>query len=180
MLYSIKRVFKNTLVYRLWSLVVISSNHSNEENKLTDAQRKDRMANVNKIIVHDEAKDIEDFIIRHQWTMERTGSGLRYQVYEKANGKSPMVKVNVSISYKVFLLDGTLCYEADEKHPLKFMMGQGKQTSGLEEGLQMMGEGDRARFVVPSHLAFGMAGDGDKIQAGSPLYYDVKLLSFNQ
>ena len=39
-----------------------------------------------------------------------------------------------------------------------------------------MKEGDKARFVIPSHLAYGMQGDGNKIPGNSPLYYDVTLL----
>jgi FKBP-type peptidyl-prolyl cis-trans isomerase FkpA len=157
-----------------------SCHHKTEENKMGDEEIKQRMANVNRILVHNESKEIEEFISRHQWKMQSSGTGLRYMLYEKANGNNPMVKVSADIAYKVFLLDGTLCYGADEKHPLKIIFGKGQQSAGLEEGLQQMGEGDRARLVVPSHLAYGMTGDGNKIPAGSPLYYDVKLLAINR
>jgi FKBP-type peptidyl-prolyl cis-trans isomerase FkpA len=156
-----------------------SCHHSTQEKQLSDAEIKDRMANVNKIIVHDESKDIEEFIKRHQWKMESTGTGLRYQIYESGKGIKPVANDTVSISYSLYLLDGTLCYTVDEGKPMRFILGKGAQINGLEEGLQLMHEGDKARLVIPSHLAYGINGDGDKIPAGSALYYDVKLIAVN-
>jgi FKBP-type peptidyl-prolyl cis-trans isomerase len=111
--------------------------------------------------------------------MQSTGTGLRIEVYEKGTGRQSALKDTVSIAYKVFLLDGTLCYSADETHRLRFILGTGQQTSGLEEGLQLMQQGAKARMVVPKHLAYGMAGDENKIPAGSALYYEVTLLKVN-
>jgi FKBP-type peptidyl-prolyl cis-trans isomerase len=159
--------------------LAISCNSNREEKKLSDAEIKDRMANVNKIIVKDEAKDIDEFVSRHQWKMQSTGTGLRIEVYENGTGKKPTLKDTVSIAYKVYLLDGTLCYSADETHRLRFILGTGQQTSGLEEGLQLMQQGAKARMVVPSHLAYGMTGDENKIPAGNALYYEVTLLKVN-
>jgi FKBP-type peptidyl-prolyl cis-trans isomerase len=127
--------------------------------------------------VHDESKDIDEFIARHQWKMEKTGTGLRYQVYNKTTSRQPVEKDTVAISYKLFLIDGTEVYSAEEPKPLKFILGRGSQPAGLEEGLMMMHEGESARLVVPYHLGYGMAGDENKIPAGASLYYDLKLLS---
>ena len=160
-------------------LTASSCHHETEEKKLSDEEIKQRMANVNKIIVHDESKDIDEFISRHQWKMQSTGTGLRYDIYEKGSGRMPIANDTVRIAYSLYLTDGTLCYSADERKPLRFVLGKGAQISGLEEGLQLMHEGDKARLVIPSHLAYGIQGDGDKIPAGSALYYDVKLLSVN-
>jgi len=46
----------------------------------------------------------------------------------------------LTISYKAFLLDGTLCYESDEVHPLNQVVGSGQQINRLEEGLMLMNE----------------------------------------
>jgi FKBP-type peptidyl-prolyl cis-trans isomerase len=164
-----------------WSLVIVlmltSCHNNSDEQKLSDEQIKDRMANVNKILVRDEAKDIDDFIARHQWKMEKTGTGLRYDIYIKANGAQPVEKDTVTISYHLFLLDGTEAYSVDKTKPLKFVLGRGSQPSGLEEGLLKMHEGECARLVVPYHLGYGMTGDENKIPAGVSLYYDLTLLS---
>jgi FKBP-type peptidyl-prolyl cis-trans isomerase FkpA len=154
-----------------------SCNHNADEKKLSDEEIKDRMTNVNKILVRDESKEIDEFITRHQWKMEKTGTGLRYDIYTKTNGRQPISNDTVAIAYKLFLLDGTEAYSADESKPIIFILGHGDQPAGLEEGLMMMHEGESARLVVPYHLGYGMAGDENKIPAGASLYYDLKLLS---
>jgi FKBP-type peptidyl-prolyl cis-trans isomerase FkpA len=147
-----------------------------EQNKISEEEIRERMTNVNRMMVQDESKRIEEFIRQRQWKMETTGTGLRIEIYGKGNGRQPEVKDTVSIAYKAYLLDGSLCYSTDETNPLKFILGQGEQIHGLEEGLQRMHESNKARLVVPSHLAFGMSGDGNKIPAASAIYYDVELL----
>jgi FKBP-type peptidyl-prolyl cis-trans isomerase len=134
------------------------------------------MLDITRSAVHDEATAISEFITRHGWKMEMTGTGLRYEIYQKGKGARADASHLLTISYKVFLLDGTLCYESDETHPLKLIVGRGQQINGLEQGLMLMNEGDRARFVIPNHLAFGVTGDQDKIPPASALYYDVHLI----
>jgi FKBP-type peptidyl-prolyl cis-trans isomerase len=36
--------------------------------------------------------------------------------------------------------------------------------------------GDRAKFIVPSHLAFGLLGDQNKIPQHATLVYDIELV----
>jgi len=36
--------------------------------------------------------------------------------------------------------------------------------------------GDKAKLIIPSHLAFGLAGDMDQIPPLSPIVYDIEVL----
>ncbi|MGE5317418.1 MAG: FKBP-type peptidyl-prolyl cis-trans isomerase, partial [Chloroflexota bacterium] len=36
--------------------------------------------------------------------------------------------------------------------------------------------GDHAKFVIPSHLGFGLIGDQNKVPPKSTLIYDIELL----
>ena len=47
-------------------------------------QIKNDMEKVNKTLVQKENEDIEDYIARHEWKMQSTGTGLRYNIYYKA------------------------------------------------------------------------------------------------
>jgi FKBP-type peptidyl-prolyl cis-trans isomerase len=40
----------------------------------------------------------------------------------------------------------------------------------------MLRPGARARLVIPSYLAYGVAGDGDRIQGLQPVMMEIKLL----
>ncbi len=165
------------VIFFLCFLTTISCNRKYPESKNRNgSEDKEQLVNVNRAVVHDEAKLIEEFITRHEWKMKMTGTGLRYDLYKEGSGSKANSNSLLTIAYKVFLLDGTLCYEADESHPQHLMTGKGIQINGLEEGLMMMNEGMHARFVIPNHLAYGITGDQDKIPPASPLYYDVHLL----
>jgi FKBP-type peptidyl-prolyl cis-trans isomerase len=48
--------------------------------------------------------------------------------------------------------------------------------SGLEEVILFLKKGDRAKIIIPSHLAFGLVGDGNKIPAMATLVYDLELI----
>jgi FKBP-type peptidyl-prolyl cis-trans isomerase len=51
--------------------------------------------------------------------------------------------------------------------------------SGLEEGILLLQEGDKARFIMPPHLAHGLIGDRDKIPARATIIYDLELVSLS-
>ena len=161
-------------------LIVIFSCNSKKEPqqvRMTEQEVTERLTNANKHRVQKESEEIEEFIKQHKFSTERTGTGLRIQIYGRAkNGVSPVAHDEVQIVCKVFLLDGTLCYETDTTNPVAFKLGEGMQIRGLEEGLMTMIPGESARLIIPNHLAYGLSGDGDKIPPGAALFIDVKLL----
>lgn len=140
----------------------------------TEARKAEYAAEMNRQLVKEEAEQINGFIGRHHFKMEMTGTGLRYQLYYKGKGTSkPVLHDAVSVSYKRYFLDGELNFETTK--PVAFRLGEGAEIRGLEEGIMMMNEGDSARFIVPSHLAFGLTGDGNTIPPAATLYYDITL-----
>ena len=136
---------------------------------------KETVINANKAMVQEEARQIDDFIKRHHFKMETSSTGLRYFLYQRGFGKFPTGSSTVVISYRVYLLDGTLCYNVEETKPMTVRLGAGDQIRGLEEGLMMMNKLSRARFIIPDHLAYGLTGDGNKIPPVSALYFDVLM-----
>jgi FKBP-type peptidyl-prolyl cis-trans isomerase FkpA len=164
------------ILYFAAAVCIIGCKRKYPESKQQDGVDREKMVEASRAAVHDEAKVITEFINRHEWKMQMTGSGLHYEIYEQGKGEKADGNHVLKISYKVFLLDGTLCYEADESHPLNLILGRGQQINGLEEGLMLMNEGSRARFVIPNHLAYGLTGDQAKIPPASALYYDVHFV----
>lgn len=136
----------------------------------------DSLLNYNRNIVEAERQEIDDFINRYKWEMQMTSTGLRYMVYQKSSGLSPKQGASVSISYSIKLLNGNLVYQSNASKPVTFTIGKGEVTNGLEEGVLLMKQDERAKFVVPSHLAFGLLGDLDKIPNRAILVYDVELI----
>ncbi|GAB4047479.1 FKBP-type peptidyl-prolyl cis-trans isomerase [Spirosoma litoris] len=62
------------------------------------------------------------------------------------------------------------------KNPLFIPFKKGILKAGVEEGLLLMHEGDKAVLLMPSILAFGEAGSSDGVVPGStPVRYDITL-----
>jgi len=136
----------------------------------------DSLIRYNKSVVNQENQQIEDFIARYRWEMKKTSTGLRYMISKQGNGAAPSKDSRVVILYTVRLLNGNLCYSTGHDHPREFRIGHSSAESGLEEGILLMREGAQAKFIVPSHLAFGLLGDQDKIPQRATLIYDVELI----
>lgn len=107
--------------------------------------------------------------------IKSTESGMQYEVLHKGEGKvHPTSKSKVKVHYHGSLIDGTVFDSSVERgKPISFSLNQ--VIPGWTEGLQLMVEGDKFRFYIPSKLAYGNRAVG-KIPAGSLLIFDVELL----
>jgi len=106
-----------------------------------------------------------------------TDSGLRYTVLSKGNGDSPNKGDLVKVHYKGQLLDETVfdsSYKRNE--PIEFKVGIGQVIPGWDEGIMLLKKGDKARFVIPSNLAYGESGAGGVIPPNATLIFEVELL----
>jgi FKBP-type peptidyl-prolyl cis-trans isomerase FkpA len=131
----------------------------------------------NKKLSHSESVAIDEYIKKNNWKgAVKTGTGLRYIIILEGDGILAKTGNIAKVNYKVSLLDGTLCYSSDSKDPNEFKIGQDDIESGLHEGITYMHVGDKAKFLLPSHLAHGFTGDQKKIPSNSPILYEIELL----
>ena len=75
------------------------------------------------------------------------------------------------------MADGTVfdsSYKRNE--PIDFEVGVGQVISGWDEGILLLKVGDKARFVIPSHLGYGSNGAGGVIPPNATLIFDVELM----
>jgi FKBP-type peptidyl-prolyl cis-trans isomerase FkpA len=147
-----------------------------EQNRPKDNKEQEALLRANKYMVKKDADNISAYCKRHHWNMKETESGLWYDIYYKDKGKTPEPGAQVTLKYKIELLDGTYCYSSDSSGNKIFSLGSGKVETGLEEGIGLMKVGDKARFIIPPHLAFGLMGDNNRIPPRSIIVYDAELL----
>lgn len=143
----------------------------------TPEQQSEFFIEENQRWARQEAKDIDNYIKRHKLKMTDSGTGLRYSIEETGSGEKAKEGQIAVINFAVHLFDGTLCYSTDSIGEQEFRIGMADVESGLHEGVMMMRVGDKAKFILPSHLAHGIAGDRKKIPMRSPIIYDVELLA---
>ena len=135
--------------------------------------------NANKKAIESEDQQIRLYISRMGWKMKETGTGLRYLITKRGNGPKTKAGKIARLDYEIRLISGELCYSSQQTGPKEFRIGSGGVESGLEEGILLLHKGDRAKFILPSHLAFGLVGDQDKIPGRCTIIYDVHLLDLN-
>ncbi len=138
----------------------------------------EKLIDYNRSVVKIEDQEIDDFLRRYGWNVKETSTGLRYFIYRKGTGRKSSSGMLVRFRYTVKLLNGTIAYSSDFLGPKSLILGHGGVETGLEEGMLLLREGDRAKFIIPSYLAFGLLGDQDKIPPGATLVYDIEILEF--
>ena len=108
---------------------------------------------------------------------EKTESGLRYQFIQRGSGKKAEDGKTVSVHYSGQLPDGKVFDSSyARKKPIEFPLGRGNVIEGWDEGIALLQVGDKARFVIPSHLGYGSRGAGGVIPPNATLIFDVELM----
>jgi FKBP-type peptidyl-prolyl cis-trans isomerase len=105
-----------------------------------------------------------------------TASGLQYEVLSKgpADGKQPKSTSQVRVHYTGTKRDGKVFDSSVQRgEPAEFPLDG--VIKGWTEGLQLMREGDKFRFTIPSELAYGARGPGP-IGPNAVLIFDVELI----
>ena len=107
--------------------------------------------------------------------VQSTGSGLLYKVITQGDGPRPSKSDTVTVHYRGTLIDGTEFDSSFKRNaPAKF--GVGNVIKGWTEALQLMPVGSKWELYIPSDLAYGTRGQGDKIVPNSTLVFEVELI----
>jgi FKBP-type peptidyl-prolyl cis-trans isomerase FkpA len=141
---------------------------------------REEMLRANHFLVGKDMEIIDAYIKRRKWELEFTESGLGYQIYEKGDGPRVEKGNILTFNFTLSLLDGRICYSSQEDGPKTFRVGRGGVESGLEEGVLLLREGDKARFILPPFLAHGLIGDQSRIPARAVLVYELELIRVSQ
>lgn len=104
-----------------------------------------------------------------------TDSGLQYEVLKEGKGKSPTAEDTVEVHYRGTLLNGTE-FDSSYKRNTSISFPLNGVIKGWTEGLQLMKEGAKYKFYIPSELAYGERGAGQSIPPHATLIFEVELL----
>ena len=108
-----------------------------------------------------------------------TESGLKYIVLQQGTGNKPVATSNVKVHYTGMFLDGKVFDSSVQRgEPIDFGLNQ--VIKGWTEGVQLMQEGSKYKFYIPSQLAYGERGAGGVIQPNTDLIFEVELIKINQ
>lgn len=141
-----------------------------------EAEVTKQFVKANQQLMQKENDEMDYYAKSHKMSFIRTGSGIRYFVYKpSAKGDSIKEGMEITMDYKVKLLDGTICYSSETDGKKTFIVGHENIESGIHKGVQYLKKGDHALLLIPSPLAHGLLGDFKKIPPQMPIVYDVKI-----
>lgn len=107
--------------------------------------------------------------------IKETASGLQYVVEKEGTGAQPTATDEVTVHYTGRLLDGTVFDSSVNRgEPATFPLN--RVIPGWTEGVQLMKEGAKYTFFIPSDLAYGAQGVPNAIPPHSTLIFDVELI----
>ena len=107
--------------------------------------------------------------------IKTTESGLQYKVITEGTGTKVEASNNVELHYNGTLIDGTVFDSSVERGERVTFPANGL-IEGFSEGLQLMSEGSKYIFYIPSELAYGERGAGE-IGPYTPLIFEVEVFA---
>ncbi len=112
-------------------------------------------------------------------TYAETPSGLKYIVMTEGTGKSPKAEDAVTVHYRGKLTNGVVFDSSLTRgEPATFPLS--RVIPGWTEGLQLMKEGGKTIFYIPSELAYGPAGAPPTIGPNEDLIFEVELIKVGE
>lgn len=149
-----------------------------------------------RLILEDET--IAKYVQDNNLDATKTESGLYYVIEQRGNGPQIETGDQASVHYAGYLLDGKLfdtsrkdiaqdnnifSQQRDEMGgyaPFNLQVGVGQVIPGWDEGLSLLRQGDKAKLIIPSPLAYGSRGAGADIPANSILVFDVEIVEVSK
>ena len=110
--------------------------------------------------------------------VKTTESGIAYKVIKQGTGKQPKLGDVVKVKYTGKTIDGKVFDSSEQSQPegIEFPLTQGSLIPGWIEAVQLMKEGGKAEFYIPSELGYGDNQAGPDIKPGSTLVFDLELV----
>lgn len=142
-----------------------------------------------KELIAEQAKQIEEYASENGLNAQKTESGLYYVIESEGTGDAVSPGDQMYVNYAGYLLDGTLFDTSFEQvakdhnvfneqrpyEPLPVNVGMGQVIPGWDEGLMLLKNGSKAKFLIPSPLGYGENGAGAMIKPNSILIFDVEV-----
>lgn len=111
---------------------------------------------------------------------QKTASGLYYIIDKEGNGPAIEAGQMVTVNYtgknlKGETFDSNVDPQFQHVQPFEFPVGRGQVIKGWDEGIMLLKKGSKARFFIPSPLAYGANSMGPNIGANEILVFDVEV-----
>ncbi len=123
-----------------------------------------------------ERERMEVYSADQGWQTLSTGTGLRYELFTSDEARPAKSGQWVRMHWTHKLLDGTPL-NGNKGDTIQWRIDEEQAPLlGLHELAKLLSEGDSARFLMPAHLAYGVAGKSGEVPVRSVIAGRVKML----
>lgn len=118
--------------------------------------------------------DIIQYIENNNLSAQSTNSGVYYSIEEQGTGKKATRDGYATLTYKGYLLDGTVFDLSKEEGVTLDLLAV---IPGFAEGITYFNEGGKGKILIPPSLAYGNSGASNIIPGGAVVIFDVEVKS---
>lgn len=113
--------------------------------------------------------------------IDTTAMGVYYVVIDEGEGDFAQPGDTLVVGYSGYLMDNYM-FDSSEYHysdgKMEFELGNPPMIQGWDDGMQVMNEGAKVQFIIPSELAYGSEGNS-AIPPNQTLIFVIKLFEIN-
>jgi FKBP-type peptidyl-prolyl cis-trans isomerase len=131
----------------------------------------------------EEQRKLRTFLDTNQTHYSVMNNGIYYLPLRQGAGINAETGDVVKVNYTGYFLDGRKFESTyDRAQALEFKLGeQGQVLKGVELAISLLSEGAKAKFIIPSHLAFGEEGSSTGIVPPyCTVIYEIELININK
>ncbi len=118
--------------------------------------------------------DIIQYVENNNLNAQNTNSGVHYIIEEQGTGKKATRDGYVTLTYKGYLLDGTVFDLSKEEGVTLDLLAV---IPGFAEGITYFNEGGKGKILIPPSLAYGNSGASNIIPGGAVVIFDIEVKS---
>lgn len=126
-------------------------------------------------------KIIIDYLAKNNIKAQKTGRGTYVEIITPGTGAQVAEGKQVSVKYrgatfagKVF--DTNMDNSFNHTEPMVFVVGAQPMIKGFDEGIKQLREGSKAKFYIPSSLAYGTNSPSPDVPANTNMVFEIEVL----
>jgi len=143
------------------------------------AQKKDSLFAIQQQVK--DSKTIEDYLAKNKITAVKGAKGAYVEILNPGTGNAIDTPMVAMVNYTGKTMAGVAfdsntdsSFQHVEPYPVNMSVPQ--VMPGWIDGLKLLKNGAKARFYIPSSLAYGKRGSGEKIKANENLVFDITIV----
>ena len=133
-----------------------------------------------KLLHQEELQWFDDYMKTSDLKFVKTNSGFWISNSGQRTDKTANSGEYIEFEYQVSDLENNILYSYNENKLQKIIIGKADIVRGLHAALQLIPEGESAKLLLPSFLAYGGYGDTQKIAPDTPIIMDVKVIAIKK